>query len=274
MRRRVIITALSTLEAVALAPSHNRRAVLSLPFAAAPVVPLAAVSAAAARPRRVLVAGASGRSGRECVRALDGDERYTAVPLVRSLERWRVAAAAAGLEAPGRTVVEADVTAPPTLDRALKGIDDVICDVGFVPTFDAEADRRAALDVDRDGVVAFVEAAERAKLPGRFVLVYCAVRRFPGPAAEACLARRRVKVVTFLGDSLVRDAWAAFGRRLNITVNERKVRARRFAGAASTVASAKGIRVHFSQIWGLDGLWRCGLLPRSLNCAKIKYRGA
>ena len=81
----------------------------------------------------------------------------------------------------------------------------------------------------------------------------CAVRRFPGPAAEACLARRRVKVVTFLGDSLVRDAWAAFGRRLNITVNERKVRARRFAGAASTVASAKGIRVHFSQIWGLDG---------------------
>ena len=56
-----------------------------------------------------------------------------------------------------------------------------------------------------------------------------------------------------LGDSLVRDAWAAFGRRLNITVNERKVRARRFAGAASTVASAKGVRVHFSQIWGLDG---------------------
>jgi len=47
----------------------------------------------------------------------------------------------------------------------------VICDVGFVPTFDAEADRRAALDVDRDGVVALVEAAERAKLPGRFVLV-------------------------------------------------------------------------------------------------------
>ena len=81
----------------------------------------------------------------------------------------------------------------------------------------------------------------------------CAVRRFPGPAAEACLARRRVKVVTFLGDSLVRDAWAAFSRRLNITVNERKVRARRFAGAASTVASAKGVRVHFSQIWGLDG---------------------
>ena len=113
----------------------------------------------------------------------------------------------------------------------------------------------------------------------------CAVRRFPGPAAEACLAQRQVKVVTFLGDSLVRDAWAAFGRRLNITVNERKVRARRFAGAASTVASAKGVRVHFSQIWGLDGarpasnicvnnratpaiagLWRCGLLPRSLAC--------
>ena len=171
MRRRVIIAAIAALEAVALAPSHNRRAVLSLPLAAAPVVPLAAESAAAARPRRVLVAGASGRSGRECVRALDGDERYTAVPLVRSLERWRVAAAAAGLEATGRTVVEADVTAPATLDRALKGIDDVICDVGFVPTFDAEADRRAALDVDRDGVVALVEAAERAKLPGRFVLV-------------------------------------------------------------------------------------------------------
>ena len=74
MRRRVILAALSALEAVALA-SHNRRAVLSLPLAAAPVVPLAAEPAAAARPRRVLVAGASGRSGRECVRALDGDER-------------------------------------------------------------------------------------------------------------------------------------------------------------------------------------------------------
>ncbi|CAH0378185.1 unnamed protein product [Pelagomonas calceolata] len=89
----------------------------------------------------------------------------------------------------------------------------------------------------------------------------CAVRRFPGPAAEACLARRRVKVVTFLGDSLVRDAWAAFGRRLNITVNERKVRARRFAGAASTVASAKG-------------LWRCGLLPRNLACCGFEPAAA
>ena len=48
MRSRVIIAALSVFEAVALA--HNRRAVLSLPLAAAPVVPLAAVSAAAARP--------------------------------------------------------------------------------------------------------------------------------------------------------------------------------------------------------------------------------
>lgn len=94
----------------------------------------------------------------------------------------------------------------------------------------------------------------------------CAVRRFSGNATEACLARRRVKVVAFLDDSLVCDTWAAFGRRLNVTVDERNVRARRFAGAAATIASTIGIRVHFSQIWGLDGLWRCGLLPRDLTC--------
>lgn len=94
----------------------------------------------------------------------------------------------------------------------------------------------------------------------------CTVQRFSGDAAEACLALRRVKVVAFLGDSLVRDVWAAFGRRLNVTVDERNFRAQRFAGATATVASTEGLRVHFSQIWGLDGLWRCGLLPRNLAC--------
>ena len=90
----------------------------------------------------------------------------------------------------------------------------------------------------------------------------CAVRRFPGPAAEACLARRRVKVVTFLGDSLVRDAWAAFGRRLNITVNERKVRARLLAGAASTVASAR-VFASTSRRSGASTV----LVPRRTVCA-------
>ena len=57
------------------------------------------------------------------------------------------------------------------LDVALARVDDVICNIGFVPTFNAEADRRAAIAVDRDGVIGLVEAAERSKLAGRFVLV-------------------------------------------------------------------------------------------------------
>ena len=139
----------------------SRRAVFALA--------LAPRLARAAGPRRVLCAGATGRSGRECVRALDADARYEAVPMVRSAARWRDVSAEAGLAA--RTAVEADVTVPATLDLALRRIDDIVCDIGFVPTFDSEADRRAALAVDRDGVIALVEAAERAKLPGRFVLV-------------------------------------------------------------------------------------------------------
>ena len=143
----------------------SRRAVFGLPLAPR----LAPRLARAAGPRRVLCAGATGRSGRECVRALDADARYEAVPMVRSAARWRDVSAEAGLAA--RTAVEADVTVPATLDLALRRIDDIVCDIGFVPTFDSEADRRAALAVDRDGVIALVEAAERAKLPGRFVLV-------------------------------------------------------------------------------------------------------
>ena len=132
----------------------------------------AAVSAAiathastAAAPRRVLVAGASGRSGREVVKALAA-AGYEVVPLVRNASRWRDVAERTSLR-----VVEADLTDAASLAPALQNVDDVVCDVGFVPTFDADADRRAALAVDRDGVVALVDAAEKARLPGRFVLV-------------------------------------------------------------------------------------------------------
>ena len=121
--------------------------------------------AAAAPPRRVLVAGASGRSGREVVKALAA-AGYEVVPLVRNASRWRDVAERTSLR-----VVEADVTDAASLAPALRNVDDVVCDVGFVPTFDADADRRAALAVDRDGVVALVDAAEKARLPGRFVLV-------------------------------------------------------------------------------------------------------
>lgn len=149
--------------------------------------------------RRVLVAGASGRSGRECVAALR-EAGYAVVPLVRSATRWREVSDEADASL---RVVEADLAAPDVVARLvpeLKLVDDVICDVGFVPTFDAEVDRRAATSVDRDGVIALVEAAERADLRGRFVLVSSLL------AGEASQRRRNLSYRMLNGLGGVVDA--------------------------------------------------------------------
>ena len=51
------------------------------------------------------------------------------------------------------------------------GVTDVICAVGFSPTFVPDEDRRLALAVDYYGTLRLIAAAEAAKLSGRFVLV-------------------------------------------------------------------------------------------------------
>ena len=174
--------------ATALAPSDpisqdvSRRSLAAgcAAIAAAPWLKNVAPALAAPPPgvavRKVLVAGATGRTGRECVRALAADARYRAVPLVRSAARWRAERAPVTSSAlPPSLVVEADLTDPRAADvlaPALRACDDVICAVGFRPSFaNSTADRAAAAAVDRDGVIAMIEASERAPLRGRFVLV-------------------------------------------------------------------------------------------------------
>ena len=173
-----VLALAAALESSARAPRLTRREALAaaaapLSAAAAPLSAAAApLASATSRVRRVLVAGASGRTGLEVMRALADDPRYAPIPLVRSAARWR-ASRGDGAAAP----VEVDLAAPPAavvaaLAPTLRRCDDVICAVGFRPTFASDAaDRAAALAVDRDGVAHLVDACERAALAGRFVLV-------------------------------------------------------------------------------------------------------
>ena len=52
-----------------------------------------------------------------------------------------------------------------------RGVTDVICTLGFSPTFIPETDRRLAEQVDYLGTLKLIAAAEAAKIRGRFVLV-------------------------------------------------------------------------------------------------------
>ena len=154
---------LSAAAAVKLDTRHRatqiiRRTLLALPLASCTVK----ADAMSTLPHCVLVAGPLGRSSYKCVRLPDANARYKELPLVRSAAQWHDVLAAVGLAT--QTAVKTNVMAP-------AHVDDVICDVGFVPTFVAEADRHAALAANRDNVVNRVKAAERLKLAGRFVLV-------------------------------------------------------------------------------------------------------
>lgn len=58
-------------------------------------------------------------------------------------------------------------------------VTDIICTVGFVPTYMYEDDKAAAERVDFEGTVALIRAAEQAALPGRFVLVSSLLATLP-----------------------------------------------------------------------------------------------
>ena len=133
--------------------------------------PSKALGGTEARPRsRVLVAGASGRSGVEVVRALLGDGRFEPVLQSRGL-------ATRDESADGLKAFVCDVTSPDavsTLTEALRKyqVNSVVCTLGFVPKFSGAGEDRLGMDaVDHRGVVALIEAAEAAHLAGRFVLV-------------------------------------------------------------------------------------------------------
>ena len=63
----------------------------------------------------------------------------------------------------------------------------------------------------------------------------CAYHHFSGRETRECLAARGVRLVTFLGDSIVRDLYEALDRRLDLDVDVDAIKAVRF-GAADVAA--------------------------------------
>lgn len=133
--------------------------------------------------RHVLVAGASGRTGRLIVEQLsrgEGPLRFDPIAGLRGSDigngggRSRAPAfppgttVFSGLELAGPNAIS---TSDLTAEMLRLGVSDVICAVGFSPTFIPEQDRQLAEAVDYYGTLRLVSAAEACKLPGRFVLL-------------------------------------------------------------------------------------------------------
>ena len=118
------------------------------------------------------LAGATGRSGIECVKSLLEDGCYRPLLHVRSTSSAKGKLA----KLPDLPVIACDVTTPKAdqvLARAIRqySAEHVICTLGFVPTFDPAADMQASDAIDNKGVQAVIRACEMARMPGRFVLV-------------------------------------------------------------------------------------------------------
>ena len=159
-----------SLPAVALTTQPlSRRSALATAALLAANNPNAATAAAPPSPRRVYVAGATGRTGR---RVLD---ELLRTPGIEAIAGVRGEAAIARLPpATERLVCDltaADAQAQLSRELLTRSITDVIYTVGFSPTFLPEEDRRLARAVDYLATVSLIQACEAAKLPGRFVLV-------------------------------------------------------------------------------------------------------
>lgn len=151
-----------------------RRTVLRAAGAAA--VPLASVAAdadgAADCQRRCLVAGSTGRLGRYVVAELRERPEVAVLAGVRSeASRLRLPPGVPALV--GLDLSSDDPDFVPWLSAAMRsqGVTDVICTVGFSPTFVPSEDRRLASQVDNEGTRKLIAAADGAGLSGRFVLV-------------------------------------------------------------------------------------------------------
>ena len=102
----------------------------------------------------ILVAGATGFVGKHIALALQGKTGR-----VRALVRGGAAnPKASELVIAGIKIATGDLTEPPTLANACAGIDTVICTATTMPTGVDDGLRR----VDHDGVLALIDAAERA----------------------------------------------------------------------------------------------------------------
>lgn len=162
----------------------SRRAVLAAAAAFAANEPDAAL-AAPPPPRRVYVAGATGRTGRRVLDELLSTSDIEAIAGVRG-----EAAAARLPPAAERLVCDltaADAQAQLSRELLARSITDVICTVGFSPTFLPDEDRRLARAVDNLATVSLIQAAEAANLPGRFVLVSSLGVNAPGSSSARLL---------------------------------------------------------------------------------------
>ena len=145
--------------------------------------------------RTVFVAGATGRTGRRVLEALleveEGDNEQSSAPRYSIVAGVRSKGTLSKSPALPRSVSqlvfdlasedgfskddssEGGVSAVSALSRELisRDVSDVICTVGFAPTFIPEKDRELAYAVDYLGTLRLIEAAEAADLRGRFVLV-------------------------------------------------------------------------------------------------------
>lgn len=108
----------------------------------------------------ILVVGATGSVGQAAaLRLLQGQNQ------VRGLVRGGSSnPKAKKLQAAGATIVEGDLTQPPTLGAACAGIETIVCTATSMPTAADDGLRR----VDLEGTLALIDAAERAGVQ-RFV---------------------------------------------------------------------------------------------------------
>ena len=127
---------------------------------------------ATAAQRRVYDAGATGRTGSRVVEELLRDRDQFGV-----VAGARTEASAARLPA-GVVRLVADLSgevrgaeAELASELRTRQVTDVVCTLGFAPTYLPEQDRKLAEAVDYLGTLRLLTACEAAALPGRFVLV-------------------------------------------------------------------------------------------------------
>eukprot|EP00966_Prymnesium_polylepis_P139860 3231231-Prymnesium_polylepis.1 len=132
----------------------------------------------------VFVAGATGRTGREVVQALRASGAYRVISGVRSDTVAKIQRDA-GFEAFAVDVTEEGAAREIAAELKRTAARDVVCTVGFVPTYLYEDDKRAAFRIDYEGTVALIRAAEEAALPGRFVLVSSLLATLPEENASS-----------------------------------------------------------------------------------------
>ena len=157
---------------VALIALHRRAVILNA--GAAAILPrIAHADEGVAARRCCLVVGATGRTGRYVVDALNAPSasNIDIIAGVRTeASRSRVS--------PGIAYIAVDVTnddpdfvSSLSKEMLSRGVTDVICTLGFSPTFVPDEDRKLAEAIDYLGTLKLIQAAEAAKIPGRFVLL-------------------------------------------------------------------------------------------------------